>query len=141
MAGASLYPFEGHFKNVDGGHTAHWSEPFLGMLLHEGIQFGDLHIGETAVCLGERHKLVTIPNREREIREKIGPAAVSILGIDEYAVHGERIHLPLPPIPAFAPHAIRGIEPLEHESLALFIAGAGTLSGEVIARSGVYARR
>ena len=86
------------------------------VIAHKAVHLSDLGIGQAGICLCKGNELVTVPDAECVVGEKIRAFARAFLRVDQDTIDGERVDLPLPPIAAVAADAIRRAAMLEHEA-------------------------
>jgi hypothetical protein len=164
VARAGVQALEAQLEHQAGRHAAHRAE-----LLQRGgaddlVHPCELGVAQAGVGLGEGHQLQALrpgrltpadglhhrrglggirrraaPHREGVVRVHASAPAVAGLGVDQHRVHGQRVHLPLPPeaLGLGAAAAVARGAVLEHEALhakparALAQRGAGRPIGHL----------
>lgn len=105
------------------------------------IELRDLLVRKSRVRLRDRDELAVVPHAEGVIGKQARALAAARLRVDEDGVDRKGIDLPLPLVAAFAAHAVRRVEALQHETLDAAGAGFGAQNGEVVPSRRVNDRR
>ena len=123
MACRGLHGVEGDLEHEPRLHRPHRTEAFRGMAADEAVEAQQFLVGEAEVRLADRHEFVrpvrAAPQAEGVVGIVRRALAGAALGIHEHAVEGERIALPLVPMPSGAAGDIGARFAFQHQAFKL----------------------
>ena len=108
--------FKSDLKNQFGFDGSHRSKALQRIASDPVIDAIDFTVGETGIGFGDRYQLLTLPQRKRIVRVKIGAPARARLRVEKNGVYGVRIDFPFPPVAFFATDLVRRFAAFLHQT-------------------------